>query len=176
MKRIFGGEQLAPDQIAYYPLVVPPIYSDKVVYNTMKVVLSGTGKPRLESSWQRATQGVVAWRISKLSVQNPLFAGDIYPYYTFITNLPFPSPMEGRINGVNRQVAATLFKPSTLSPQFTTETFSPDATTWFRTKNFIEIDNIMCQINGPDGQLIGLAPSAFWAVEFEFLYIVTQWE
>lgn len=163
------------DPIPLYPHITPSNYDSNVVTSVCRVLLGGTGTPRLEQFWRKSINGIIAWRISKVCVQNPLFVGENTPYFFFQTNLPSPSPNEGRINGEVRQVAATLYKPlNAASLNYVTESFPTGESAWFRPKNYIDIDNIYVEIFDKNEIRPNVIPSAFWSVELEFLFVVNH--
>lgn len=173
--RGFSMMDTSNDPIPLYPHTTPSNYSPTTVTSVCKVILSGVGTPRLEYFWRKSLQGVIAWRIAKASIQNPLFVGENEPFFFFETNLPFPSPNEGRLNGEVRQVAASIYKPSNVSTfNFITQNYQADQSSWFRPKNYIDIDNIYVQVCNKDGGAVSVGPAAFWSVELEFLFVVNH--
>lgn len=173
MKRANQNMGMTVDHLDYYPSRVPPASSPGVVFTVSKVVLTGTS-PRLEYYWQKALTDVVGWRVARVMVANPAFGGDVNPFYIVTSNLPSPSPNEGRLNSDIRQILAVVLRPNNPGTVNTLQEFPVDATTWTRIKNYLEIDNIWVELLGSNGNTFVSGTSIAWTVELEFLCSVYE--
>ena len=159
------------DALAYYPTNVPPVTSRETVFTVSKVILSGS-TPRLERYWNKAIHNIVGWRVTRVLVQNPAFAGDVNPFYLITSNLPSASPNEGRLNSDIRQILATVLRPNDPGTLFTVQDYPSDITSWVRMKNYIEVDNLYLELLPSTGQAFMPGINPFWVVELEFLCTV----
>lgn len=162
------------DHLPYYPTIVPSVSSESTVFTVGRVVLSGS-TPRLELYWQKSLQNIVGWRLKKALVANPAFVGDVNPFYLITSNLPAPSPNEGRFNTITKQILGTVMRP-TNSPtvQYTVQEFTVDPTSWTRIKNYTELDNIYVELGPASGTPFATGIAPFWMVEIEFLTVINS--
>lgn len=171
MKRNQQDQMMSVDKLLYYPTNVPAASSNEVVFTVCKVMMSGD-TPRLEHYWQKALTNVVGWRLSKAIVRNPAFVADVNLFYLISSNLPTPSPNEGRVNGSIRQILGSILRPQNPGTLYTVQEFPIDTTSWTRVKNYMEIDNLWLELLAMDGSTLSPFNSTMWAVEIEFLCVV----